>query len=429
MSPQEQSANEQHGIIPPPRGPRRPRAYPRKDSTVNKLLAAVEQHFVEVDGRIYTDIAFDYAYWSEYLAVFNEVEPIARVRPAERVPEGWLRADGPHVRFHKVYDYLGFWHFLRCFPRVLGDCRRATREKAAVLLQVGNIAQMCWLHLLLARRPYAFEVVGHPAEASRPVKNVQILGLNRVIGFVGFQLCRAQAARAACASYVSNYLQTVFPTRSGREWVFSNVKLPESEFRTPRPAGTFEHVPKHILSVGRVEPEKGHHVLVQAVAELKRRGEDRLRLDIVGPGREIEPLRRLCQQWGVAERVRILGFVSPGEPFQALMDQADLFVLPSFTEGMPRALLEAMARGTPAVGSHAGGIIEVLPEDCLVPPGDASALADKIADVLASPARLAEMSRRNVEIARRFHQDTMNQRKHEFWRCIWETQASARVSR
>jgi glycosyltransferase involved in cell wall biosynthesis len=382
------------------------------------LRVAIEQHFVSVDGAVYTDIAFDSAYWCEYLDLFEEVQPVARVAVATSVPSGWVRADGPRVRFHRIREYRGFWQFLCCWPFVLRDCKRAMAEPGPVLLRMGNISLFCWLYLILHRRPYAFEIVGHAGMGVRTVRNVQAFGLARALAWILHKLCRLQARHAACASYVSQYVRKLYPTRVGQEWVFSSVRLPESAFGEPRSADRFRHSPLRIISVGRLEPEKGHDVLVRAMGRLQGRSGPDLTLCLVGPGRQDGSLRRLATELGIADRVELAGRVAPGTPLVALLDGADLFVLPSLTEGMPRALIEGMARGLPAIGSRAGGIMELLPDDCLVAPGDVQALADCLAEVVGSAERLSTLSTRSVRMAREYHQEIMTERKHAFWQAI-----------
>ena len=92
--------------------------------------------------------------------------------------------------------------------------------------------------------------------------------------------------------------------------------------------------------------------------------------------------------------------------------------MPSVTEGMPRALLEAMARGLPCVASSVGGIPEVLTPDALVPPGNVEALTQKLTSVLRDPLWLSEMSRRNLQKAAEFRDDVLMEKRLEFYRYI-----------
>ena len=234
-----------------------------------RVLVAIEQHFIEYEGGIYTDIAFAYPYWQEYLKVFDEVCPIARVRKVFTLPKGWQRADGPHVCFISITDYLGFWDFLRKMPRVLFDCLRATSKKGCYLLRGGNIGTFCWPYLRLRRRPYAVETVGDAGESVLTVKNVQMLGLNRLIAYVGHKLSRLKTKKAFCASYTSRHLQILYPSSNrAKEWVFSSVNLDEQVITGARAVKQFQVKPFHIISVGRLEPEKGHLVLIKAVGQL-----------------------------------------------------------------------------------------------------------------------------------------------------------------
>jgi glycosyltransferase involved in cell wall biosynthesis len=317
-----------------------------------------------------------------------------------------------------VREYLGFWQFLRHLPRVLYDTFLATREPGPILLRMGNISNCCWLWLLLRRRPYAVDILGRAGMGPRHVKNVQILGLNRLLGWLGELLVRTQVRLARCANYVAGYQQQLYPTGSRQhEFVVTDVILPKEAFAKPRPLERFAGQPYRILAIGRVEPEKGHQFLVEAAAELRRRGLDNFVLDIVGPGSQLEPMRQRASQLGLDGRVRFPGRVAMGDPVRQLLDQADLFVLPSLTEGMPRALLEAIARSVPAIGTAAGGTAEVLPAELLVPPSDAKALADKMAEVL-HPERLAAMSALSWQLVRKFDPAVILEQRRQFWRVV-----------
>jgi glycosyltransferase involved in cell wall biosynthesis len=121
---------------------------------------------------------------------------------------------------------------------------------------------------------------------------------------------------------------------------------------------------------------------------------------------------------GLNKKVRFLGELTAGDRVRAQLDTADLFVLPSRTEGLPRAMIEAMARALPCIGSTVGGIPELLPREDLIPPNDPHALARKIREVVTNPERMTQMSARNLEKAKEYRDDILNERRTEFYRYL-----------
>jgi len=122
----------------------------------------------------------------------------------------------------------------------------------------------------------------------------------------------------------------------------------------------------------------------------------------------------------LSDQVKFLGKLPAGDPVRAQLDKADIFVLPSKTEGLPRALIEAMARGLPCIGSTVGGIPELLPLADMVPPGDADALANKIREVATDHTRMAEMSARNLAQASRYHEKVLHKQRIQFYQYVKE---------
>jgi phosphatidylinositol alpha-1,6-mannosyltransferase len=110
---------------------------------------------------------------------------------------------------------------------------------------------------------------------------------------------------------------------------------------------------------------------------------------------------------GVGGCLRFTGSLPAGVAVRHELDAADLFVLPSRTEGMPRALLEAMARGLPCVATMVGGVPDVLPSSHLAAPGDEVALAGLILEACRSPRVMDRMSAENWKRAKDFCADTL----------------------
>jgi glycosyltransferase involved in cell wall biosynthesis len=152
------------------------------------------------------------------------------------------------------------------------------------------------------------------------------------------------------------------------------------------PAPIAARLGSHILSLGSVTPRKAHDVLVTALGRIARLP---WRCTIAGSlDRAPETARRLRAQIdadGLAGRMTLAGEVAETD---ALYASADLFVLPSRHEGFGMAFAEALMRGLPVIGTTAGAIPSVVPEEAgaLVPPDDPAALADALARLLSDRA-------------------------------------------
>jgi glycosyltransferase involved in cell wall biosynthesis len=141
-----------------------------------------------------------------------------------------------------------------------------------------------------------------------------------------------------------------------------------------------------LVSIGRLSPEKGHADLIEALALLASRGRY-VSAVFAGDGPSRAALQQRVRAAGLEERVHLPGYVA--EPARLLQD-ADLMVLPSHTEGLPNVALEALAMDVPVLATRVGGTPEVITDGetgRLVPPHAPEALADAIDDFLAHPAR------------------------------------------
>ena len=135
---------------------------------------------------------------------------------------------------------------------------------------------------------------------------------------------------------------------------------------------------KIILAAGRLSPEKGFDVLVEAAARVPNAG-----FILFGEGTERPRLEGMIRSLKLEDRFKLAGFTGNLDSY---LPWADLVVLPSHTEGLPNVALEASAAGVPVVATAVGGTPEVIADGetgFLVPPGNAIALAEKINELLA----------------------------------------------
>lgn len=148
--------------------------------------------------------------------------------------------------------------------------------------------------------------------------------------------------------------------------------------------------PATLLFLGRLGRRKGIHVLLQALVRVKEEHPS-VRLLCGGDG-DLDEVREAAERLGVADCVEILGWVDETRR-AGLLATASVYVLPSFAEGLPMSILEAMSAGLPVVTTPVGGIPEAIAdgeEGLLVPPGDTEALASAISRLLSdAPLREA----------------------------------------
>lgn len=211
----------------------------------------------------------------------------------------------------------------------------------------------------------------HPLERT-------VLRWRTLLGFVeGFYLRRTPAM-----IFVSRWIREALRGRYGRVAPVAQV-IPngvDTEHFSPAEDPALERADgRTLLFAGRLLAMKGLRTLLHAVRALPAN----VRLLLAGPG-DPGPWQTLARDLGLEDRCRFLGRV-PYAEMPALYRQADAVVLPSFVESCPLVALEAMASGTPLVASRAGGVPEIVEDGrtgWLVPPGDASGLAERIERVL-----------------------------------------------
>jgi glycosyltransferase involved in cell wall biosynthesis len=170
-----------------------------------------------------------------------------------------------------------------------------------------------------------------------------------------------------------------------------------------------------VLSLGQLDPHKGHATLIAAWPEVVKARPD-AQLVLVGDGPCRTELEAMSHRLGVVQSVTFAGFHAPAAAF---VSACEVLVQPSLTEGMPNAVLEAMAAGRPVVGTRAGGIPELVADGetgLLVPPGDPAALARALVALLQDKTRARAMGAAGAVAARgRFSIESVRHRIEEIY--------------
>ena len=383
-----------------------------------RLVFALEHRFDRTpDGRIWTQATYRYQFWERYLDVFERVQVVSRVRDVATAPLDSGRADSEQVSFLPLPCYIGPEQYLLNMREVARRIRSSYADEACFIARgPGAIGTRMIKELAQREHPYGLEVVGDPRDLFSP--DAVRHPLRPLFRWWFSRNLERQCARAAAATYVTEHaLQHRYPCPAFTVGV-SDVELPGAAFaseprRYSRTDGAF-----NLIFVGTLAQQyKAPHILIDAAAACVAEGLD-LQLVMVGDGKHRGELEARARNCGMGDRVKFLGQVPAGIPVRKQLDDSDLFVLPSYQEGMPRAMLEAMARGLPCIGTTVGGIPELLSEEDMVPPGDARALADKIRGVSRDPGRLSMMSERNLEKAGLYSDRLLKTKRTAFYKYL-----------
>jgi glycosyltransferase involved in cell wall biosynthesis len=404
-----------------------------------QVLITAENHYeYGADGRIYGEGPAKYSFWSNYLAIFDEVLVLARVGARCGDVREEARADGPRVSFCALPDYQGPWQYLRNLPELKKLVKDAVDRCDAYLLRVpGLVGTLAWREIKRRRKPYALEVVGDPWDALSPGTVPSLF--RPLFRRVATRDLKAMCRGAAAVHYVTqSALQARYPPNERAHVAGFSDALMDSAFASAAIRAERARRTGMVMGAGGASAKrfrvgfigslsqmyKGPDVLLRAAALCGERGMD-FEIAMAGDGRYAAAMKELARELRIEERVQFLGQLPFGETVFQFLDSVDLFVMPSRAEGLPRALLEAMARGCPCIGSNIGGIAEVLAAEDLVPSGNARELADKILEVADDPERMKRMGLRNLEKAEEFNPERLKEVRRAFFEYV-KLHASAR---
>ena len=389
-----------------------------------KVMVSLEERFIrDFAGQVYSQSVFGYKFWQRYLQVFDEVLVFARMTDEPKQISNAKRSDGPAVKFISLPCFIGPWQFLQQYPRLKSIAKKAVNLADAFILRVpGTVSNLLWHQLLKKNIPYAVEVVGDPQDslASGSVKSVVRPFARKRFAKEMTQQCKM----AAACSYVTEYsLQKRYPPGSWSTH-YSSVDLPNEvivdDITINRNIETIRNKkntngPWRICYAGTMaQLYKAPDVLIDATAECIADGLN-IELVMLGDGQFRSQLEEQATKLGISDKVKFLGMLPAGKAVYEQLDKADLYVLPSRQEGLPRSVIEAMARGLPCIGTTVGGFSELLESEYLVDPDNAEALSRKIKEVLCNIEGTIKSAKTNIKVVRKYTKDILGQRRLQFY--------------
>lgn len=297
--------------------------------------------------------------------------------------------------------------FSRSDPRLLFFIRRAVRQEGYLVVDAHNVQSQFWGHLaavLAGAKKVSTVHSAYRLEHNNSLKGRMyelVLRLNAQAG------CRFVAVSEA----VYSYLQDIGISPGRISLIHNSIHIPKSSSPNRNhpllKSLRWDKDAYIVIVVARLEPVKGHTYLVEALSQLAS-DRPRLRCLIVGEGRTRSALDTLIGSADLHSQTHLAGF---RDDIPALLDASDLFCLPSLSEGLPYALLEACAHRLPLLATKVGGMADFLVHKqtaYLTPPADPKALAEGLGWLMDHPREAAAMGQAAFDdVRKRFDLDEM----------------------
>ena len=384
---------------------------------MNVMVSCEFRFFQTPDGNVWTSSSFQYDFWLRYLSSFEQVTVLARVKNVPTAKSHWQLSNGRNVTFFNLPYYVGMLGLIKSSITLFYRLIQASRFTGLFLCRVPSQNATALTQILrFKNQAYALEVVGDPYD----VFSSGVGGkLAKILREISTKALVKQCQHAIGVSYVTaHYLQKRYP--AGKETYqshYSSIMLDDTQIVNQ--ARAFCRPARKLLFVGSLNQlYKAPDILLSAFAKLVVQ-DNSYQLTLLGTGKYLPTLKQQASDLHIAENVHFIGEVKSNQVTNYLQD-ADLFVLPSRTEGLPRAIIEAMAQALPCVGSTAGGIPELLAPEFCVPPDDVTSLYERLSELCNNKEELTQQSAVNLAKSKNYHCDVLTEKRYNFYQKLRE---------
>ncbi len=371
------------------------------------------------DGNVYSlESSFSYSLYQRYLQYFDSVTIVARVKKGsydEVIETNLVTKAGVDVV--SLPYYVGLNGFLKNRGKLSARMKQVLRDNVndntAVILRIpGRVGAAGIARLREMGVPYGLEVVGDPYDVLSPgATRHPLRPLIRILSY--FSLKRLTYDAPAALYVTQRKLQERYPCRNFSIGASDVVMPPEAFRKSEKPL--FQEEPVKIICVGTLEQMyKAPDTALKALKILKQRGVN-CHLWWVGDGIFRPEMEALADRLGVSSMATFTGKLSSGDAVRNELDKADIFLMPSRQEGLPRAMVEAMARRLPCIGSDVGGMSELLDKALIVPPNKPQKVADKVQYLIDNPGFARQQGLRNFNTAREYAEEKLGNKREQFY--------------
>lgn len=383
---------------------------------MGKLLISCDDYIFRCEGKYYFKNQEWHDFYQRYLRVFEYLKICNRVIDEPNLRKNRVLVDESRIDIHPLPIFHGPVQYAKVYLAT-GRAMKAAVDgcDAAVLRLPSTVAQRLSKQVIKAGIPFATEIVFDAKDGADTSKNL----LEKILWRIINHQMRATCARADGVSCVTaKYLQQHYYSMKPNHFVanYSTLALDKDFFSAPR------HYPnKSVLSIAHVDLQIGLHsrkgtdIVIRALEKLKKRGII-VNVNFAGDDwdNSTEKILSYAKDHGVEGQVACIGFLSR-QQLNEFLNNSDLFVLPTKAEGLPRVIIEAIAKGLPTVTTPVSGNPELIPAQYLVGFNDVNTLAERIEELVTNKEAYEKASKENYEHSLRYEASILQSRRDDFY--------------
>lgn len=381
-----------------------------------KLLISCDNALYYHNGDYYFKDKEWYNFYQRYLRVFETLRIAVRVAPEVQLLPKRIKVEDPRIEIVHIEDFSGPFQYLKVYRGIGCELKNVTEGCDAAVIRIpSTIGQRVARAVIKSRLPYAVEVVYDAEDGWRSERNLIHKFLWMYIDREMRQICY-NADGVSCVT--EHYLQRHYYSKKKRAFVshYSSLELPKSFYLSPKQypdnrTFVIANVANQIQFNGR----KGFNEIIEAIKVLKDRGIV-VNAKFVGQSYHggIEKLQGLSKYLRVDKQIEYMGYLTRSE-LDVFLTNVDIFVMPTRAEGLPRVIIEAMAKGLPVITTPVSGNPELVSNYFLVEYDDVELLADRIEELIMNKTLYESTSKENYNNSLKYEATELEKRRDLFY--------------
>jgi glycosyltransferase involved in cell wall biosynthesis len=381
-----------------------------------RLLFVHDHPFFKQNEKVFSGGSFPKEVWKRYLNCFSSLQVIGRGTKKIENVKGLVESTHDKVTFNLLFEVSGGFDYFKKSKQIKKKLEEAVNNSDVVVIRMPSIIGLyCATLCIKMKKPYITEVVGCAWDANW---NYGSLPIKLITPYLFFKTKRVIRKSEASIYVTKEFLQKRYPNPGKLTAYASNVEINDFPKQVLDNHVHLLKDTKKTLQIGLIGnlnvKYKGFDTIMKALQIVKKNSSINFQLNLVGGGSK-EYVNSLIKKFQLHEQVNIIGRLQSGEKVFDFLDSLNLYVQPSKTEGLPRAVIEAMGRGCPVLASAIGGIPELLDKKYLHNPGDYKMLAKQLLFFLPNTSELVNMSIQNFKKSKEYSNDILTKRRDTFW--------------